>query len=157
MPRIFFDVILTGCLQLGFLHSCECIEIGWLNLFFFLATLDALGASGCPLSLPFFMRAVAAVARCAHVLCADFFYASTPLSAPRFPHQCRRYFLRHLEVKPSFEDLCSAKETHFCTAKTSSLFSLFLAIKSWKRDIRKKHYFLSHFDGLDHLPFGTEN
>ena len=59
---------------------------------------------------------------------------------------------------PNFEDLCSAKETYFCTAKSLiSIFLVFRPIKSREKDIRKKHYIPCNFDGLDQQIFGIRN
>ena len=66
------------------------------------------------------------------------------------PH-AHHAFSRHLEANPKFEDLCSAKETYFCSAQT--LFLNFLGFETYKsreRRIRKKNCFPGHFDGVDH-------
>jgi len=58
---------------------------------------------------------------------------------------------------PSFEFFCSAKETYFVLQRPRFCFFCLKTHKKSEREIRKKHYFPGHFDGLDQLLFAIEN
>jgi len=64
--------ILVGCLQLGSLHSCECLAIGCLNVLVLLPKAHAFTPGTWPRLLPFAIMSLAVPAPCAQELCADF-------------------------------------------------------------------------------------
>jgi len=69
MPHPIFVVFLTGCLQFGCLHSCECFAMGSTKAFVLRAMPDALA----PRARPFARETLAVVSRRALVLDDDLF------------------------------------------------------------------------------------